>query len=364
MPYSSFVTFAVLAATVCCANTPGSGNPPAAQQRALEVVITDMEGGAGTVIATPSGEVIVIDCGSYLPDARDARRIAHAVRALGHDRIHHMIITHYHRDHWGGVSQLAELLPIERFYDHGDMEELPEDPDYPLYRQRYLKVAEGKRTTVKPGFVLPLRGQQPVMWCVCARKVPYGPPVQPCDQHTPYTEDPTDNARSLAFVLEFGPFRAFFGGDITRNVEHSLVCPLNRVGEVDVYQADHHGLDSSNHPALLACLNPSVILMHNGKRKGGGPETFRAFREASALKAIFQLHRSLRFPEWNVADDHIANVGENETGKPIRLTVAPDAESYTVRLGFNGAPHTFQTRANKRGPDIPPPFAASSEPAQ
>ncbi len=330
-----------------------------AQERPLEVVITDMEGGAGTVIATPAGEVVVIDCGSYLPDARDAHRIADAVRALGFDRIHHLIITHYHRDHWGGVSQLAELVPIERFYDHGDLEQLPEDPNYPTYRRRYLKVASGKRTTVRPGFVLPLAGEKLNMWCVSARKVPYGPPVRPCGIHAPSPDDPTDNARSLAFVLELGPFRAFFGGDTTRKVEHSLVCPLNRVGEVDVYQADHHGLDSSNHPVLLARLNPTVILMHNGKRKGGGPKTFKAFRQAKSVQAIFQLHRSLRFPEWNAPDEFIANLGERQTGTPIRVTVSPDGRRYTVRIGMDGPPHHFKTRLDKKRPEVAPPIATA-----
>lgn len=336
------------------ANAP-SGHVRADEEGPLRVVITDMEGGAGTVIVTPANEVVVIDCGSYLPDARDARRIAAAVRRLGHDRIDHLIITHYHRDHWGGVSQLAELIPIERFYDHGDMEELPEDPNYPVYRERYLKVASGKRTTVRAGFIMPLKGKKTLMWCVCARKVPWGPPVKDCDRHEPYPEDPTDNARSLAFVLEFGPFRAFFGGDITRNVEHSLVCPVDRVGEVDVYQADHHGLDSSNHPVLLERLNPTVILMHNGKRKGGGPRTMEAFKSARALQAIFQLHKSLRFPDYNVPDEYIANLGENETGKPIEVTVRADARSYTVRPGLNGKVFVFETRLSKRPPEVPVP---------
>ena len=40
-------------------------------------------------------------------------------------------------------------------------------------------------------------------------------------------------------------------GDLTWAKERGLVCPVNRLGKVDVYVASHHGLDRSGSPALV-----------------------------------------------------------------------------------------------------------------
>ncbi len=324
-----------------------------AESASLRIVVTDMEGGAGTLIVTPQGESVLIDCGSRRPDARDAKRICEAARRLGLTAIDHVVITHYHRDHWGGLEQLAERIALGQFYDHGLRASLPEDPNYRQYLAVYRRVSRGKRRKLAPGDSVPLRGTVR-MWCVASDGKVLGNRGPACSQHPPAPHDPTDNARSLALVLELGDFRAFFGGDITQNVEHSLVCPKNRVGEVDLYQADHHGLSSSNHPVLLERLNPTVIIVHNGKRKGGGEETMRAFRRARALKAIFQLHKSLRFPQFNVADRFIANVGPDEYGTPIVVEVLPDRARFTVRLGFEGRAFTYRVRTDKQPPAARP----------
>src|SRR5438552_11234144 len=92
---------------------------PAADQapRGLEIYFVDTEGGAATLLITPAGESVLIDCGN--PGPRDADRIHAAARQAGVQAIDHLLITHWHVDHYGGVARLAELLPIKHFYDRG-----------------------------------------------------------------------------------------------------------------------------------------------------------------------------------------------------------------------------------------------------
>src|SRR5687768_8819183 len=72
----------------------------------LDIYWVDVEGGAATLIVTPAGESVLIDTGN--PGVRDSERIFNtAVKTAGLREINHLIVTHYHRDHFGGASQLA-----------------------------------------------------------------------------------------------------------------------------------------------------------------------------------------------------------------------------------------------------------------
>src|SRR5947208_11179371 len=93
-------------------------NPVHATPKTLDIYFIDVEGGAATLIVTPSGQSLLIDAG--FPGDRDAGRIAHvAVDVAGLKQIDHCVITHWHRDHVGGVAPLSKLIPIKNFYDDG-----------------------------------------------------------------------------------------------------------------------------------------------------------------------------------------------------------------------------------------------------
>jgi hypothetical protein len=46
--------------------------------------------------------------------------------------------------------------------------------------------------------------------------------------------DPSENARSLGFLLTFGKFRFLDLGDLTWNKELELACPNHLLGKIDV----------------------------------------------------------------------------------------------------------------------------------
>ena len=89
----------------------------------LDVYWVDVEGGAATLIVTPQGESILIDTGN--PGIRDPQRIFKiATEQARLIKIDHLITTHYHRDHYGGASQLSKLIPIGTVWDNGKFEDL------------------------------------------------------------------------------------------------------------------------------------------------------------------------------------------------------------------------------------------------
>src|SRR2546428_11449845 len=91
---------------------------PAAQTRAvktLDIYVVDVEGGNATLLVTPSGESLLIDTGNTGPQAsvRDASRIMEAAKDAGLTQIDHLITTHWHGDHYGGMEELSKRIPIK-----------------------------------------------------------------------------------------------------------------------------------------------------------------------------------------------------------------------------------------------------------
>jgi competence protein ComEC len=328
------------------------------EPRGLGITFIDVEGGAATLIVTPAGESVLIDCG-WAGD-RDAERIAKAAEAAGVKAIDHLIITHWHMDHYGSVEKLSKLLPIRHFYDHGVPAALAEDPaNFPLLIAAYKKASDGKSKTLKAGDEIALKqadGAPPLrLLCVSgngeviADKA--GATINPlAKENKPKEVDKSENVRSLGFLLSYGPFRFIDLGDLTWNVEYKLVAPSNKIGLVDVYQVTHHGADLSNNPVLLKTIKPHVAVMNNGPRKGGSAVVVADVRRLPDLQAFYQLHRNQETGALENADaDCIANLNEKCAGEPIRLSVARDGKSYTVMVGWKGKSRRFETRVVENG---------------
>ena len=335
------------AVLMVCAMAPARG-----QGRSLEVYWIDVEGGAATLIVTPAGESVLIDTG--YPDDRGAPRIHKvATEAAGLRRIDHLIVTHFHIDHFGGAVPLSKLMPIERVYDNGEPAPPPSAADAP-FLERYKETFRSRRL-LSPGDTIPLRaaagGPVPALRLlgtrqeVASRAAAAGVAnAERCAAATRKAPDTSDNANSTVWVLELGDFRMFDAGDLTWNVEEKYACPANVVGPVDVYQVTHHGLDASNNPALVRSLAPTVAVMNNGPRKGTGAETVATLNGLASLKGRYQLHKNVRDDSQNsTPDEFIANVEEQCSAGYVKMTVEPDGRRYAIEIPGRRHKATFAT---------------------
>jgi competence protein ComEC len=341
----------VLSLLLIAAPSFDSGLPALAQDKqegkGLQIHWIDVEGGAATLIVTPEGESLLMDCG--WPGKRDAERIAKTAKAAGLSKIDHYVTSHWHKDHVGGVGDLAAAVPVGKFYDHGYTDDIK---DFDAKdKEAYLKASEGKRVVLKPGDTVPLKGASVKIFAAHAVVVgeeKNAPQTRACETHPVHPtmkEDTSDNARSLGFVLEWKGFKFMDNGDLTWNVEHKLVCPKNLVGTVDVYQVTHHGLDISNHPALLAAVQPTVAVLNNGAKKGGIAATYHRLKGVSSIKDIFQLHRNVASTAAdNAPPELVANDDAECKGEGVRLTVDASGKSYTVEVPSKGTKRTYATK--------------------
>ncbi|HMV82284.1 MAG TPA: MBL fold metallo-hydrolase [Blastocatellia bacterium] len=321
-------------------------------KRNLDIFYIDVEGGAATLIVTPAGESVLVDAGWPGFDGRDAKRIEIAMKAAGISQIDHLVMTHYHVDHFGGIPELARRVKVGKFYDHGPMQSLDEDKNFAEKNAAYQAATKGQSVTLTPGSEIKLK-QAPgtpeiTLQCLSTRgeippsKVKATPSAE-CTAAAMQAEDKSDNARSVVLLLRYGAFDFLDSGDLTWNIEHKLVCPRNLIGEVDLYQVAHHGLNTSNNPLLLRTIKPTVAIMNNGARKGGSPETIKALRELPSLKGLWQVHRNVALAaDQNAPADFIANPEEqNDAAFMLRVAVDAAKKSFTVTNARNGKSESY-----------------------
>src|SRR5215813_3390589 len=130
----------------------------AAQERTtLDIYVIDVEGGNATLFVTPAGESVLIDTGNLNGAVRDVGRIMDAVRDAGLTQIDHLILTHYHADHFGGMEELSKRIPIREFIDHGPNVQPGAGADWE--RDVYPKLyGQAKHTIAKAGDRIALKG--------------------------------------------------------------------------------------------------------------------------------------------------------------------------------------------------------------
>lgn len=304
--------------------------------RDLQFYFIDVEGGQATLIVTPAGESMLVDAGWPSRFGHGADRILEVAEQAGVKELDYLLLTHYHLDHVGGVPDVVAKLPVLTFIDHGPNTE--SDVLAKKLTADYEEVRlKGQHLVVRPGDRIPLKGLE--VKVVAARGEIIGgsgAPNPACASVKPQENDLTENARSIAFLLDYGKFRFADFGDLTWNKELALVCPKNRLEPVDLFLVSHHGMDISNSPALLAALHPRVAIMNNGAKKGGASKAFEVLKASAGLEDLWQLHTSLAARGANSPEQLIANPEPPGCqGQWIQVTARPDG-SFTVTNHRNG----------------------------
>lgn len=308
----------------------------------LQVYFIDVEGGQATLFVAPTGESLLIDTGWPGNDSRDANRIAAAAKLAGLHKLDYVLITHFHDDHVGGVTQLAAAIPVGTFIDHGPNRESTDAltvHDWQIY-EKFVST-HGHRIIAKTGEKLPLKGLNATI--ISSDGVLIDKPLAGAGAANPlcaaapkYAADTTENSRSLGILITVGKLRLLDLGDLTADKETELVCPVNKLGKVDVYIVSHHGWYQSSSPAFVHAIAPRIAIMDNGAKKGGSIPVLDTIRSSPGIEALWQLHYSEEGgAEHNTAAPYIANIEGTDNGNYLKLTANPSGsmEIYNPRTG-------------------------------
>jgi competence protein ComEC len=338
-----------------------------AQSRNMDIYWIDVEGGAATLVVSPSGESMLIDTG-FEVDGRDAKRIHAAAQHAGLKKIDYVVISHYHADHVGGLAALSKMIPLGKFYSRGDEIEAVNQK----WLDSYRSAAAGKRTIVKPGDHIPIKGIEVLVVSSDGKLLekPLGegarnPLCMNAEQKAPAGPE---NQNMVGTLLRFEKFKMLALIDLDWAKEMELVCPLNRLGTVTLYQSGRHGsFDGAGAPALLGAIRPQVAIINNGPRKGLGQtdDSVRSVTPAGirpapyerngyarlaklpGIEDVWQGHLSLldKDPSHNTPEKMIANLEDTADCKGywIKASVEPNGK-FTITNARNSFSKTYTAR--------------------
>ncbi|HEY0263935.1 MAG TPA: MBL fold metallo-hydrolase [Granulicella sp.] len=367
-----------IAATAILVSLAVGAEAQAEASKDLRVISVDVEGGAAVLFVTPEGKSLLIDTGwppgvggprpapgapPPPPLPSSAEKIAAAAASLGVTKIDYLLMTHYHIDHIGGLESLLAKLPVGAFIDHGPNREEPPagaterqlafatSTSYPKWQKAYeghehITAEVGKTLAIgsmqlqfvsSDGKVLdkPLSGAGQDDAALCS-----GVPQKDKDGGE-------ENVRSVGTVITFGKTKILYLGDLTWNKELELLCPVNKIGKVDVYFVTGHGMDLSSSPPTAA-LDPLVAVMQNGPTKGGDEAVMKTVSSfpSVAQGGFWKTHYTVRYPDLNGDPNYIANLKDEPSENPIDLDITPKGE-VKVTNTRNQFSKTVKARAAK-----------------
>ena len=312
-----FIGMAAMAGAGAC--LPGSAAEAAAsvypgwKQGELDIHFIQTGRGEQTFFILPDGTTMLVDCGDYFhPPYRELIPLQPSDKRLGGDwvaryvgrlvpqkkAIDYFLLTHWHGDHSGaavrgfdttadgrkvcGITKFAEAFDIRHYLDH----QYPKfacygydaDPQsYEMVRPwiEHMRNRCGMKAhafEVGSADQLRLLGPDAAKYrdvfrirnlhANCRYWDGHGTVVDYAPEYI--RREPKMNGRiyenslSLGFRVEYGGFRAYFGGDIDYPDYEDRLAPV--IGRVDVCKENHHGCPSSMGKALCQTMRAKLYM--------------------------------------------------------------------------------------------------------
>lgn len=220
----------------------------------LSVHFINVDQGDAALVIGPDGTRVLIDGGS---PGEGSSAIVPYLNTLGVTGLDYSIMTHWHTDHYGGLDEVfnAGFLPSVQALDRGNT-------DMPSGTQvtQYLAAVGPKRSFAFLGQTIALGDGATLEVVAVNGQTPLGNVnVNGSSQE--------ENARSIAVVLRYKDFDVYIGGDVTgggngtADVETHVAT---YIGQVEIAKASHHGSNTSSQPAVVAALDPALVVYSCG----------------------------------------------------------------------------------------------------
>ncbi len=231
------ITVIVISVLTACT----SSIAPTSEERAETVTIHFLNVGQGdsTLLKLPSGEIILVDAG----DLSAGATVSSYLKGLGINRIDHLIFTHPHDDHIGGIFDIIQGFEITKIYDNG-FSNLNSD-----FYGEYIHLARkdlSKYNILQTGESLSFGDVK--------LKV-LNPQLPPTGNH---------NTDSIVLRVHYGNIKILLAGDMGTKGERVLLKSLPDLSS-NILRVAHHGDRNSTSYEFLNTVQPEIAIISVGK---------------------------------------------------------------------------------------------------
>ena len=188
------------------------------------------------VLLQSKGKAYVVDCGGD-SDTRSADLAAETLLSQGISRLDGVIVTHYDRDHAGGVGHLLSRIPADVVF-------LPEGPDEENMLDTILPFCNGRESFVKEDLLLQWKDTSVTVFAP--------------------TLSTSDNERGLCVLFRDGNCDILITGDLSSLGERLLLVE-KQLPELTALVVGHHGSKSSTCEKLLEATTPEYAFISVGE---------------------------------------------------------------------------------------------------
>jgi len=189
-----------------------------AEESSVKIHYLDAGYADAAVIELPNNINVMIDAG----ERKQGADIIKYLRSLNISKIHHAIITHPHKNHFGGFLEIIDQISVEHFYINGDhRSEEGYEELVMLINQRNIPLTHLQEEDKIKG-------------------LPQGIEIE---IFQPGSLDGSVNGNSLVIWLKFKNTSFIFMGDIEKKEQRKLMVEHQVLAQADVVTVPHHGGD-------------------------------------------------------------------------------------------------------------------------
>jgi competence protein ComEC len=232
----------------------------------LHVTMLSVGQAESLLLRLPDGTNVLVDGGGYLHEnGRDfgERTLVPALFKLGVRRIDHLILTHSHPDHIGGLNFVVRRIPIGQFWESAAG---GSGKEYELLKATiYSKQIPVRQLSTDESIALSA-----------------GVNLRVLSPHTntAASDDMGMNEDSLVFRLAYRSFSMLFMADAGFPAEERIMAGGGNLKSA-VLKVGHHGSHYSSSEAFLKQVAPSVALISAGKGNSFGLPSSRTLARLS-----------------------------------------------------------------------------------
>lgn len=214
----------------------------------LTLTVMDVGEGQCLVIRTPTGQTMVVDCGTS--SWRNNGGVGESIvlpylMKCGVRQIDVAVLTHPHDDHVSGFPRLLKKCPPKMVLDSGSNEQSPSYDEF----LRAVKESGATYRVAERGQILQI-GEDVTVEILSPPESVYG-------------GDPNDC--SIVLRVVYGNTAFMLTGDADESVEADILGS-GRLVKAQVLMVGHHGSSGASSPAWLGAVRPQIATISCGRR--------------------------------------------------------------------------------------------------